>query len=87
MPWSYFRDEVEIRLSENPEYFKKDLIKMGYDPNEKIEPMFVSRMPKHSVTGAGHKETIKSPKKYNEESIVITKTNLTELKLDKDGEI
>lgn len=87
MPWAYFRDEVEMRLSENPEYFRNDLIKMGYDPNEKIEPMFVSMMPKHSVTGQCHEETIRSPKRFDEEGIVIIKTDLTNLKLDKENEI
>lgn len=87
MPWAYFKDEVEMRLSENPAYFRNDLIKMGYDPNEKIEPMFVSMMPKHSVTGQGHEETIRSPKKLEEEGIVIIKTELTKLKLDNENEI
>ena len=52
-----------------------------------VQPVFVSRMPQHKVTGAAHKETIKSPKALNE-GLLVTKQPLTALKLDKKtGEI
>lgn len=65
------------------------LQKIGYTPEEiaEVKSVFVSRMPKHKVTGAGHADTIRSPRHFNEEGIVLTKTALCELKLDKEGEI
>ncbi len=48
-----------------------------------IRPIFVSRMPNHKVTGAAHDATIRSARDYKERGVVITKTALTELKLDK----
>ena len=44
-------------------------------------------MPNHKVTGAAHADTIRSPRHFKDEGIVLTKTALTDLKLDKDGEI
>ena len=49
-------------------------------------PLFVSRMPRRKITGAAHKETIKSPRALDE-GLLVTKTPLSALKLDKDGEI
>ena len=54
---------------------------------EKIRPIFVSRMPNHKVSGAIHEDTIRSPRHYKDEGIVLTKTALTSLKLDKNNEI
>lgn len=52
-----------------------------------IQPVFVSRMPQHKVTGAAHKETIKSPKALDD-GLLVVKQPLTSLKLDKKtGEI
>lgn len=52
-----------------------------------IRPVFVSRMPQHKVTGAAHKETIKSPKALDD-GLLVVKQPLTSLKLDrKTGEI
>ena len=53
---------------------------------EKLQTAFVSRMPRHKVTGQAHLETIRSPKLI-EKGLVVAKTELTSLKLDKDGEI
>ncbi len=47
--------------------------------------IFVSRMPTRKVTGAAHKDTIKSPRELDE-GYVIVKRALTDLKL-KNGEI
>lgn len=54
---------------------------------ENLRPIFVSRMPNHKVTGAAHADTIRSPRHFKDEGIVLTKTALTDLKLDKHGEI
>lgn len=50
------------------------------------EKIFVSRMPRRKISGPAHKETIKSPKALNEGMLVVRKP-LTDLKLDKNGEI
>lgn len=92
-PWTYFREELEIRMGEEPKNFldtHMDIqVKLDYPEwiYEKIHPIFVSRMPNHKVSGAIHEDTIRSPKHYKEEGIVLTKTSLTSLKLDKDNEI
>lgn len=52
-----------------------------------IRPLFVSRMPKHKVTGAAHDATVRSARDYEARGVVITKVPLTELKLNKDNEI
>lgn len=86
-PWRWFKEELEMRMSDNPMYFIKDLYKMGYAYNEKIDPIFISRMPKRKVTGAIHAETIRSPRHFEDEGIVVYKTGLVNLKLNKEGEI
>ena len=83
-PWLMFRKELEARLSENPYDEIMALHLPMYDADEEIKPVFVSRMPNRKVTGAAHKETIRSAKK---QGCSVSKTPLTELKLDKEGEI
>ncbi len=88
-PWPHFRDELIQRLSSEP---WQNLLQWNpafyanFDV-ESIQPVFVSRMPQHKVTGAAHKETIKSPKALNE-GLLVVKHPLTDLKLNKKtGEI
>ena len=83
-PWERFRDELEARLSENPRLAIDNLHLNTYESEEDLPAVFVSRMPRHKVGGAGHKETIRSGKKPG---YTVAKTPLTELKLDKSGEI
>ena len=86
LPWEGFRQELEARCSEHPErglsglsfYMNKEL--------DSIKPIFVSRMPKHKVTGAVHEDTIRSPRHLHE-GFTISKVKLTKLKLNKDNEI
>lgn len=85
-PWPRFREELEARL--DPIDPKEALMALNlstyeFDPEEKIPPVFVSHMPKHTVTGAAHKETIRG----KTETGTVVKTALTSLKLDKNGEI
>lgn len=88
-PWDDFRQELMARLSANPEAAlrKLDLIFYRGKDLSTIKPIFVSRMPRHKVTGAAHKATIKSAKNLVPDGIVVYKTDLTNLKLDKEGEI
>ncbi len=85
-PWPRFREELEARL--DPIDPKKALMALNLstfevDPEEKIPPVFVSHMPKHTVTGAAHKETIRG----KTETGTVVKKPLTDLKLNKNGEI
>lgn len=84
LPWPEFRKELEMRLANDPTVYSKYF--SNYSKDEEVAPLFVSRMPKRKVTGAAHKETIKSPK-AKEDGFTIVKRSLTALKLNKDGEI
>ncbi len=82
-PWPRFRDELNARLSDDPEQVLRDLhlplYASGAIPYPK-HPVFVSRMPNHKVTGAAHKDTVKSPRTL-ESGQVIVKKALTDLSL------
>lgn len=85
-PWPHFRDELRQRLSACPQ---EDLMKINpvyYATVDisSIQPVFVSRMPRHKVTGAAHEEMIRS--QVNEKYTAVRKS-ITELSLDKDGKI
>lgn len=88
-PWPHFRDELALRLAPVPDAeVLRRLNPLFYtvcDP-ALVKPVFVSRMPRHKVTGPAHKETIRSAK-YLQEGIVTAKQPLTALKLDAEGEI
>ena len=86
-PWPCFRKELEARLGSNPlQAVTSQRFPIYMDRDFPIRPLFVSRMPRRKVTGAAHKETIKSPVALDN-GIVVVKRALTDLKLDKDGEI
>lgn len=99
-PWEYFKEELEIRMGEDPKNYLdthsdvQNLLRYPEDVYENIHPIFVSRMPNHKVTGAAHADTIRSPRHYEDGGTVfegggyvLSRTPITELKLDKDGEI
>lgn len=87
-PWPHFRDELMLRLSEDPRNGLLAINPKFYSmfSIDTINPVFVSRMVQHKVTGAAHKETVKSGK-ILENSLVVVKRPLTDLKLDKDNQI
>lgn len=86
-PWPAFRKELEARTASDPARILKDMKLPFYldDDTPEVKPIFVSRMPKRKVTGAAHKETIKSGK-YIDDGFVVVKQPLDKLKL-KNGEI
>ena len=90
LPWPAFQDELDFRLSPTPELFiencPKEYAQLGYPEEEEVRPIFVSRMPRHKATGAERADTIRSPRHFEEQGIVISKVPLTSLKY-KDGEI
>ena len=83
-PWPWFRQELEARLAPDPDFEIHLLGLPHYDLAQTVRPVFVSRMPNRKVSGAAHKETIRSGKRPG---YSIIKTALTDLKLDKNGEI
>lgn len=93
LPWSSFKTELEVRKGNDPKNFldtHKDVAAEIDYPEyiyENLHPIFVSRMPNHKVTGVAHADTIRSPRHFQQEGVVITKTSLTDLKLNKEGEI
>ena len=87
-PWEDFCPELLARLSDDPAAAlrKQHLLFYSTIDLNNIKPIFVSRMPKRKVTGAAHKDTIRSARNIDQ-GIVISRKRLTELKLNKDGEI
>lgn len=83
-PWPQFRQELEARLAPDPDAEIRLLNLPHYDPEQVVRPVFVSRMPNRKVSGAAHKEAIRSGKLPG---YSIVKTALTDLKLGKEGEI
>ncbi len=81
-----------FRMGADPKERLTDLRKRGrlpsYDHYPELidiaQPIFVSRLPRRKVTGQAHLETIKS---QAEPGQTIKKVFLTDLKLDKEGEI
>ena len=86
-PWEHFRKELEARLSSDPARAVNALRLPFYlDSGEPLpKPLFVSRMPRRKVSGAAHKDTVKSPKAMAEGKVIVRRA-LTDLKL-KNGEI
>ena len=85
-PWERFREELEARLDPVNPKAEIDRLKLAtYESDEEIRPIFVSRAQNHKITGAAHKETIRSSKKGD--GFTVTKTPLNKLKLNKSGEI
>lgn len=86
MPYKWFRDELLMRCSEDPTRVLHEKPLPNYSTDEEVLPVFVSRMPKHKVKGAAHKETIRKPYEQDGKQYTLSKVPLTDLKL-KDGEI
>lgn len=88
-PWEDFRKELMARMSDQPAEALQKLHLLYYRDKDinNIKPIFVSRMPRHKATGAAHKATVKGAR-HLDEGIALFKTDLVNLKLDKDtGEI
>ena len=76
-PWNGFTEELDARMSDEPverlKLLRHAFGLAGYPETEEmnfIRPIFVSRMPTRKITGRGHKETLRSPKRFeNEESV------------------
>lgn len=86
-PWMWFREEVELHMMENPEEHLHSLKGVTNNLSSSIKPIFVSYMSSRKVTGAGHADTIRSPRHFMEDGIVISKTDIRNLRLNRSGEI
>lgn len=87
-PWINFRKELEARVSNNPAELL-GMLKLPTYTAEEIEalkPVYVSRMPRRSVKGPAHKDTLFSPR-LKEQSRIIKKVPLSDIKLNAQGEI
>lgn len=87
-PWPMFRKELDARLSSDPaKLIQEWRIPFYLESGRPLPgPLFVSRMPRRKITGAAHKDTVKSPRILSDEGRVLVKRSLTDLKL-KGGEI
>lgn len=87
-PWEDFRAELMARLADDPASALRKLNLLFYQNKDlsSIKPIFVSRMPRRKVTGAAHKATVRGAR-HIDAGIVVSKKALTDLKLNKDGEI
>lgn len=87
-PYNGFAKELDLRLQPDIEENREAFLKLGYEWEDidTTKPVFVSRMPTRKAKGRMHMDTIRSAKAL-EDGFVITKKDIKELKLNKDGEI
>lgn len=85
-PWENFKLDLESRLSDDPAFRIEAYKLKNYLNPQNIEPIFISRMPNRKNTGAAHQETIRSPR-LTSEGLVVSRVDISKLKLDSDGEI
>ncbi len=86
MPYPMFRKELEMLTSNDPQRILSQSKFPNYSGDEQLEPIFVSRMPQHKVTGAAHEDTLRKPVTEDGQNYVVQKVKLTKLKLN-NGEI
>ncbi|MBT2214690.1 type II CRISPR RNA-guided endonuclease Cas9 [Virgibacillus dakarensis] len=92
-PWEGFTKELEARMLQDPGKLKlalESLSLAGYDEEfmERVKPIFVSRMPKRSVKGQIHEETIRRHRGFTEKglNLMVKKYALQDIKFDKNGD-
>lgn len=90
-PWDFFAEELRARLSNKPQESIKLLNLGNYDEQKiaSLKPIFVSRMPRRSITGAAHQETLRRFVGFdvkNKKIKTAVKTKLSEIKLDEHDE-
>ncbi|GAY78784.1 hypothetical protein NBRC111894_4338 [Sporolactobacillus inulinus] len=92
-PWDRFVKELRARVIQDPEKLKLALMSMqleSYDDTfiEEMKPIFVSRMPKRSIKGQIHDDTLRRPRGITDDGLVrtVTKTRLENISFDKNGD-
>uniref|UniRef100_UPI003467EF75 BlCas9 n=1 Tax=Brevibacillus laterosporus TaxID=1465 RepID=UPI003467EF75 len=90
LPWKFFREEVIARLSPNPKEQIEALPNHFYSEDElaDLQPIFVSRMPKRSITGEAHQAQFRRVvgKTKEGKNITAKKTALVDISYDKNGD-
>lgn len=87
VPYEKFVEELKARLMDSDEEVERALKLldiMEYKLNGYPKAIFVSRMPVRKVRGCAHKDTINGISKSGK---IVKRVDLTNLKLDKNGEI
>lgn len=82
-PWRGFRQELNLRLSDDPEEELKKISFESYDDKfieDTVRPVFVSRVPDRKAGGILFKETIYSQDAFKDNKLIVKK-NLCTLKL------
>ncbi len=85
-PWDNFKLELESRLSDDPAFRISAYNLKNYLNPQSIEPIFISRMPRHKNRGPAHKDTVRSACLAGE-GLTVSKVDIKKLKLDTLGEI
>ncbi|RDW17502.1 type II CRISPR RNA-guided endonuclease Cas9 [Oceanobacillus arenosus] len=92
-PWEGFTRELGARMLQNPEKLilaLESLSLASYDEEfiEQVKPIFVSRMPKRSVKGQIHEETIRRHRGFTEKglNLMVKKYALADIRFDKNGD-
>ncbi|HHU18972.1 MAG TPA: type II CRISPR RNA-guided endonuclease Cas9 [Bacilli bacterium] len=92
-PWEGFTRELEARLVQDPDKLKlalESLSLSGYDEEfiSQVKPIFVSRMPKRSVKGQIHEETLRRHRGFTEKglNLMVKKYALEDIPFDKNGD-
>ncbi len=92
-PWEGFRKELEARLIQDPDKLKlalESLALPSYDEDFilEIKPIFVSRMPKRSVKGQIHEETIRRHRGFTDKglNLMVKKYALEDIPFNKNGD-
>ncbi|KMK77873.1 type II CRISPR RNA-guided endonuclease Cas9 [Alkalihalobacillus pseudalcaliphilus] len=84
-PWNGFWHDVQTKLAQlpQPEVINESISKGNPDA---VDYMLVSRMPRKSITGAAHKETISKWGGYDDKgkALLVKKVALSELKFKND---
>lgn len=92
-PWEGFTRELEARLIQDPDKLRLALESLslpGYDEEfiSQVKPIFVSRMPKRSVKGQIHEETLRRHRGFTEKglNLMVKKYTLADIPFDKNGD-
>ncbi|WP_010632729.1 type II CRISPR RNA-guided endonuclease Cas9 [Sporolactobacillus vineae] len=92
-PWEGFVKELRARTLQDPEKLKLALESLdldSYDPEfiDEVKPIFISRMPKRSIKGQIHDETLRRNRGKTKDGFVkiVTRTRLENIKFDKNGD-
>jgi CRISPR-associated protein Cas9/Csn1, subtype II/NMEMI len=92
-PWEGFVKELRARTIQDPEKMKLALESMeleSYDHDfiEEMKPIFISRMPKRSIKGQIHDETLRRKRGTTKDGFVkvVTRTRLENITFDKNGD-